>query len=672
MNAQDFLTRYRRQRAGEEYLGTTEHGQPLYLSKDAGGRHTLIFGPTGGGKSRLAAYRICCRIDAGDSCEVVVDPHSNKHGSIAHLVTAHVYATHQEHRLIILDPETLPLHGLSAGLDPLARCGFAPSVQAGLAVETLKRMSGDGSAPTPLLVRWGLNTFTSLAAGDLPFATAERLLDPTDPTYRRFAARILAKEYPAASAEWLHLIDHEHEPRTFSDLQSLQNRVRALLSNECLRWTYATKRHVVDFERAARERAIVLVKCAPRRLMAKSEAKVYGLQAIEQTIKAAMNRPTGPRIHLTVDESPVFASPLMPEILDGGRGYALFFTLLAQSLNQFQDEAGGDYRFLSSVMNNARCRIIFGGSGPSDAETLAKLLWGPYLDPYRVKQELYRTMQLSHVEQVRTVTRSRAATTGVAELEGTARSHLETQADNWGSTTGRGRTHGWSHAEGTSQGDSETESRDDGRAYRRDILFGGKSWDGPSSLTEGRGTARSESTGASESDTYNDSDTESESESFGGSSSVADGIAEQRAVTRGRAFSFSESEVETPMVFPDEPELELSSREYMALSEQLYECEARLRRLPDQWAVLSLPAQEPIVFKTAFVPDPPESILELAHEVDRSVLHEARWAVPLAVLVEEVKERDASVRALLSPPATRPSDRRKKQLQAPELNLEGR
>lgn len=602
----DLLDHYLRSTGGDLYLGEKEGGGALYIKRKDLETHAHFLGPTGTGKTRALQLLAQQLIDAEDCSVVVLDPHDGPppFGGLFHALKSYCYEKGHDRRLITVDPGTYFDHGLVTGFNPLHR-GRSPIVRAGLAVEHLRAVVGHGDqgfASQPMLARWGFNTFLGLIACELAMVDARSVLNLEDATYRHGFAELLAQEFPDVASDWRWLIEREKRGygRDIVDdkLGSTTSRLRFYTNTEALSAMLSTRARALDAGAAIRNRQIVLANLSPRGFILREDQRMLGIQLLHTFLRAAMDRTDDERVpcYMIVDEFSEFVTPEVLEILDGGRKFGIHLVLAHQHLTQLQNLAAQDWRYYHSVLGNARLRVVFGGLTATDGATIAEHMYGAHLDPYKVKQEIYHTIQTSHLEwmKIRSYTTSSGGSSGQSRSSSSGTTDMRNEATSQAIPPG---------------------------------IFGGLN---PTAQTfcQGYGSALSASTAQGDFD----------SQSWGESS----------------------SEATVPVSVPDEPRLELGSREFARLEEQLYEHAAKLRLQPNQHAIVQVGTDYPVAFRVGDVPTPSRSIVELRGP-DGEVLRTALWAVDLATVHEEAHERDRAFRELVGerrhalPPADRVS-----------------
>ncbi len=623
---------YRSRRCGEIHLGTKDGGGAYALDRSQLDTHAQVIGPTGGGKTRLLQAIAESLIEAEDSSVIVLDPHDGPrpHGGLYHAVKSYCYENGHEDRLVTIDPAHVFDFGRTAGFNPLLH-GRSPRLQAGFAVEHLRAVIGDSTAfaAAPMLARWAFNVHLGLSTSGLAMADALAVLDLDDGLYRRIFGEILSEKYRDVASDWRWLAKHE-DVRTILDdkLGSTTNRLRGYVASDALRPMLSTRRHTLDIDAVIRNRMVMLVNLATRDVLDEVQQRMLGMQLVHAICQAAKNRKDADRTpcYLIVDEFSKFLSPIVLEILDGTRKFGLHLILAHQCMSQLQDAALQDWRYYHAVMTNARLKIVFGGLPETDADTFARHFWGPRLDPFRIKQELYRKVQYSYVKWIELLTKTQGFGVSNAVSDGEGAAHLE--ARGWQ----RGKSHGEGSAGATAQGFMNGDSI----GYNFDGLddFAPTFSVGYSSALTGQSMAAS---------------SEIDIESFAESGTTADVMSTFRGRSRALNGTCGQSRARVPFVFPTPPEEELSSREFMALEEQLYQHAARLRLTPDRNVVIQPPNEDPVALRVRFVGDPEQTIDDVM-VLDHELLAQASWAGEVSLIHEETRERDAAFRRLLKPP----------------------
>jgi hypothetical protein len=484
--------RFYRELAGDLHVGDKREGDGLYLPRDAFNEHAHFLGPTGVGKTRLLQHLAEQLIDAGDCCVVVLDPHDGPppYGGLFHALKTHCYHAGHVDRLLTVDLDEIARHELVTGFNPLNR-GRSLAVRAALAAENLRSVSGVTEPQAAVqLVKWTFNTFLALHVAQLPFRDAQAVLDAHDGTYRELIAEALRADYPHVAGDWLRLVEDDQRGRgaqsTFDfECGSTKRRIDSYLSNEYVRLMLSTQKFAFDPSQAIAEKKIVLCNLSPRDLMDTHHRKMLGTQILHSFCRAAMDRTDHQAVpcYVIADEFHEFLCPEVLEILNGGRKFGIHLVLAHQFLSQLQDVAKQDWRYLDAVLQNPGLRVVFGGLQWEDAERMALEMLNEEIDLKKIKNEIYGTVQTSHVEWMDLRTEMSAHASGSSWSSGSTDSSSYSQASD--RTGGRFETfaQAYSAATGGNSADMTGESvaldvpvvlPDEPRQELRSVEFWGK------------------------------------------------------------------------------------------------------------------------------------------------------------------------------------------------------
>lgn len=441
------LQRHLHRAAGEIHLGRREDGGEHYIPMKDFTEHAHIVGRTGSGKTRLLQHITEELIRSRECAVLVLDPHDGPppHGGLYHALKSFCYRSGQTERLRTLDPAEQDL-GYALGFDPL-RQGRNPIVRACFSVDVLRTACNATAefSQMPRFAKWAFNVLLGLDQGELTMGDARHAVDPTDPTYRRVFAEILegTDKQTAACFRWLVELElaGKRGPLVMDEqLGSLANRILRYTANDYTRRMLLSRRCVLDPHTVLRERAIVLANLSPRDFFTRDESKMLGSQLLHTFLRAAMSRrqeeADATPLFVVADEFHFFLTPELLEILEGGRKFGIHLILAHQYLVQLQDVARDDWRYYHSVLGMPRVRVVFGGSAIDDTKKLGEEMWYSSLDPDRIKQEIYGTVQTSHVEMVR------------------IHSHMEAESRGWNTQESSSSNEGKSDSKSYPGGDS--------------------------------------------------------------------------------------------------------------------------------------------------------------------------------------------------------------------------
>jgi hypothetical protein len=428
--------RVRRKLSGDLHFGTKRGGGEWWVPRSSFDAHAHFLGPTRVGKTRALQHIAEQLIDLEDCCVVVLDPHDGPrpNGGLYHALKTHCYAAGHTDRLITVDLDEIERHRLVVGFNPLTR-GRSLAVRAGLAAENLRAVAGESEKNPVQLVKWSFNTFLGLHVAGLSFRDAEAVLDAPDPAYREIFSQILREKYPRVAGDWKQLVEDDAKARTSSqgpfnfEVGSTKRQIDNYLSNEFIRVLLATQRFAFDPGTAIAQKKIVLANLSPRDLMDTQHRKMLGTQLVHAFCRAAMDRADHEAVpcYLIVDEFQEFLCPEVLEILSGGAKFGIRLILAHQFLNQLQDVAKQDWRYLDAVLGNPGLRAVFGGVQWAEAEQLAMEMLNEEIDLEKIKREIYGTVQTSHVEWMDRRTSMSAHASGRQDSSGSTRSSGRTR-----------------------------------------------------------------------------------------------------------------------------------------------------------------------------------------------------------------------------------------------------
>lgn len=574
--------------AGDLELGTREDGQPLWISTEDLKRHAHFIGPTGMGKTRAMCLLLKQLIDRADSAVVVLDP-LGAPGGLYHTLKDHCYARCPE-RLVTLDPHDVDSLSYAAGFNPLLQ-GADATVQAAYGVEHLQATTSNEAVAqaTGIMLRvWAFRLLLGMISAELAMADAGRILAPgAGQRLRLGISEALKGDYQEVADHWQRFLDDTkgRGARATQEYErvigSTERRISQYVLNKRIRYMLSGRSNAIDFNEVFSQRKVFLANLSVGNIMMPDDQRLLGMQIVHEICRAAKGQAEAPvPCYFAIDEFQEFLTPDIYEALNFGRNFNLRLLIAHQNLRQLVTVAGQEWRIFHAVMSNATLKVVFGGLPPDDLDVLGKHLYGPYLDNYRVKQEIWRTIQLSHVENV--------------------------TVEHESSSTSRGR------GEGATSATGETSVLPgDGNQLFPDVAS--------TAVSEAQSTAYSKMFGESE--------------------------------TRGSTTG--------PMVMPDEPTQELSSREFMRLDEQLWERASKLSRQPPQFAIIQRDrAHEPESFRVADDPPPFITLAEL-EDLDRERFPSLPWTSPLSAIEAEARERLERFERDFCPPLPSPKAARK-------------
>jgi hypothetical protein len=327
---------------------------------DGAREHSLILGPTGVGKSWLAAQLILGDIAAGRGA-LLLDPK----GSTATLVLERL-DEEAVGRTVILDLTDegwivpMPLLG--------AETGGIPELAADTLVGLLRHRYRDlGPRSTDILTS---SLYALARTPDPNLVDLLRLWG--DGRFRAWVTNLVQDDPVLASFfGWFNGLNHAE--RSFV-LAAPMNKIRPLMQRASVRNALAAPRSTFTLSQALRERLVVIVVL--REGVLGSEATtLVGQVVLARLWSAVQARQKRSYYSVTIDEAPRFLDQPtdLGDVLARSREYGVGMTLIGQTLRQFPES------LREMALNSARTKIVFGTSA-KDARRLAEE-FGPGIEP---------------------------------------------------------------------------------------------------------------------------------------------------------------------------------------------------------------------------------------------------------------------------------------------------
>jgi hypothetical protein len=212
---------------------------------------------------------------------------------------------------------------------------------------------------------------------------------------------------------------------------SSANRLIEFLSSERIRRIIGQREKTISFKKMMDEGYIVLVNLSSGQRLSRDNARLLGTLMINDLFLSATERKrkkmeTPKPFYLYIDECAQFLNEDIGRILDECRKFGLHLILAHQHLAQLK-KAGED--IYSSVMTDAKTKVIFGGLTPDDAEILAKQIFMGEFDIDEVKREIYSRKVVDY--RLRWF-RSKAETEGYSDTV------MESESEGTGQSSGSG------------------------------------------------------------------------------------------------------------------------------------------------------------------------------------------------------------------------------------------
>jgi hypothetical protein len=322
--------------------------------------HTLILGPTGVGKSWLAARLILGDIAAGRGA-LLLDPK----GSTAQLVLERLDED-AVGRTVIVD---LTNEGWTVPMPMLAaEVGDIPELAADTLVGLLRHRYRDLGPRSTDILSSSLHALTRTPNPNV----LDLLRLWSDGPFRAWVTNLVQDDPVLASFfGWFNGLNHAE--RSFV-LAAPMNKIRPLLQRASVRNRLAAPRATFTLSQALRERLIVIVVL--REGVLGSEATtLVGQLVLQRAWSAVQARQQRSFYPITIDEAPRFLDQPtdLGDVLARSREYGVGMTLIGQTLRQFPES------LREIALNSARTKIAFGTSA-KDARRLADE-FGPGVEP---------------------------------------------------------------------------------------------------------------------------------------------------------------------------------------------------------------------------------------------------------------------------------------------------
>lgn len=327
-------------------LGLASVGdRPVAQSVAAGRLHTLIAGPTGSGKSWLAARWALDDIEAR-RCVISIDPKGSTNQAILDRAPADAIG-----RIIVVDPLDLAR--------PVPMPLLSDQLSADAVVQLLKHRFGDLGPRSSDIISASL-----YALARRPGSTIMDLLPLwTDVSFRSQVAGIVADDPILASFfGWFEALGTAERS---SVLAAPMNKIRPLLQRVGVRNIIAAPRSTFSMAEVMRDKLVVLVNL-PEGELGADATTLLGQAVVGQVWAATQSRVARTPVSFLIDEAARFVdSPVdLGEMLARSREYGVGIELLVQSINMFPS------KLRDIALNSARTKIGFGTSA-ADAKRLA-------------------------------------------------------------------------------------------------------------------------------------------------------------------------------------------------------------------------------------------------------------------------------------------------------------
>lgn len=566
-------------------VGTgVESGRDVYLPLDDIKRTSVhIVGAAGYGKSRFL-MSLLQQLIKYDQPFALIDPHRELYEFVLSRLRRSAVSPQ---RIVLIDPGD-DRH--ATAFNPLF-CGVEDVDEAaGLVLEAVLKAWGARSFDAmPRAEAFLRGTFRLLISNGLTLLEAPDVLNVDNVALRK--ALLQQVTDPWTRDDWQQF---EQWPRSekLALLESSRNRIRRFIqSSRSMQLMLGQHRNTLDFRRIMDRRQFLLANVG--NTSSPETSRLLGALIVNGIYHAAKQRNTrtAPSFFLVIDEAGQFATRDLAESLDQLRKFKVHVVAAHQRLSQLERE---DPDLLSSMLTNAKVRIVFGGLERREAERLAPELFTGQVHGERVKHVSMSTKfrPVFDTFVVKTETWS--------ESDGESDSSMS--------------------ADSFSSGSSESELDSDSASFAIDDDNRHGRHDEDDVVSRSLGTSRSRGTTKSESRSSSSSQTASHASSVGGSKSRVPIVRHER--------------------FQEE-----SSRTYWGLDEQWETLTARLHGLPKREALIRVHNGAVLHIRTPDVSDQVDDTAQ--RRFTEKVLTHSPHVQSTEHVVREIEERRRTVAALV-------------------------
>ena len=399
--------------------------QKVYLPDHIRSTHMQVIGSTGTGKSKFLEWMIRNDILNGNGL-CLIDPHGYLYDDLINWLAS--YPDFFKHKKIVLFNPASDDYFL--GFNPFIHHSLDISHQVDTMVNSCAKAWGAESLDsTPLLKKCLRCIFHALAEADLTLLESLYFISLSNDSKILREHLVEKIQNPIIRDIWQSF--NALKPREYNEqFSSSANRLIEFLSSERIRRIIGQAKNTISFKKMMDEGYIILVNLSSGQRLSRDNARLLGTLMINDLFLSATERkrqrtaPPKP-FYLYIDECAQFLNEDIGRILDECRKFGLHLILAHQHLAQLK-KAGED--IYSSVMTDAKTKVIFGGLMPEDAEILAKQIFMGEFDIDEVKREMYSTKVMGY---------RRSWFRSEAESDG----YSDTESDSWseGSGTSQGR-----------------------------------------------------------------------------------------------------------------------------------------------------------------------------------------------------------------------------------------
>ena len=338
-----------------------------------------VVGAAGYGKSYWLRWVIDQLIEHDQSFGVI-DPH----GELADFALEALTRSPARPRdVIVIDP-TDRHHAV--GFNPLYSGAADVAEQVGLVMDAfLKGWGAQSFDETPRLEGLLRATIRTLIENRLTLLEGYRLLDPDEAVFRQLLVEKVSD--PFVIDDWRQF---EKLPRfdKASLVESTRNRLRRFLHSDQLHLMFSQTHRTLKFPQIFDSGQYLLANLGG--LRSRESRRLLGALLANGIFAGGKSRDSRHRrdYFVIIDEAGEFVTRDLAATLDQLRKFGVHLILAHQRLRQLEVE---DAEVLSSVMCNAKIKVVFGGLERREVECLAKELFTGEVTGTRVKHRAIQT-----------------------------------------------------------------------------------------------------------------------------------------------------------------------------------------------------------------------------------------------------------------------------------------
>lgn len=569
-------------------LGYDSNDDPQYFHARKGDTaRWLVVGPSGTGKTKLMSG-VCRQIMSMhyNPALIVIDPKPTQDLYLDVVSTA--IEEELTDRLYFFDPSK----DYFPGYNPMERNKYKLHFQTvKMRNAMLKAWGQENATDTPLIATTGYNVCRTLIEAGLCLTEAPYLSDPKNDTYRN---AILARiQTPSLQAAWNSLYSkgvRYFERRT--ELLPFHNRILPFIQNDLIKTMLGQDQKVLDLDSVINDGGIFSISLPIGLNLDRSDFALLSRLIIDDVVSRVLPRPKGSRpVFLVIDEAAQVFGEDIGDILDMGRSAGLNVVMGFQNLSQMSEQS---MKVFASALTNCNIKTVFGGVSAHDLEILGPDMFMGMVDPYRVKQEIYHASQwsvpaikeeLQQIEEISDYEKRAKSETEKSNIRMIERYTTErTDTEIVGGDT-------ISRTTGSSSGESDTKG-----TGIIDELLG----------ETPRPDIHTDHSSDSESETYTEKMPEYRiAQSESSTMEIIHGEQPEKTKSEEQGVQRTRRQILISRMGEDRvPFIQMSSREFLSLSEQHFLFMQKMKGLPQQWFTVQTYNDDPKFIKAKTIYDP--------------------------------------------------------------------